>query len=99
MCFYQLSLESVLQLEPQVVGLRWHSWIWPSWSHPRRSGPHTPRHPHHRWVTRRGHPLRPHVCTHGGAVKAGVRRHVADVAELLLPAVVLLTVEERLHGG
>lgn len=85
----------MLQLEPHVVGLRWHSWIRPSWPHPDRSGPHAPRHPHHRVVTGGRHPLRPHVAAHRRAVEAAVGRHAA-VAWL---AAVVLTVHERLHAG
>lgn len=92
---YQLGLESVLQLEPQVVGLRSHSWIRPPWSQSDRSGSRTSRHPHHWWVTSRGHPLRPHVTAHRGVVKPAIRRHPA-VTRL---ATVVLTVQGGLHAG
>lgn len=87
----QLGLEPVLQLEPQVVGLK-HRRIGSSRPHshcPR--APHAPRHPHHGGVAGWRHPLWSHVPRHGGVVKAAVRRNPA--------AAVALAVQQRLHGA
>lgn len=87
----QLGLESVLQLEPQVVGLK-HCWTGSSRPHAHRPrAPHAPGHPHHGGVAGRRHPLWSHMSRHGGVVKAAVRRHSA--------AAVALAVQQRLHGA
>lgn len=92
MSTHQLGLESVLELEPQVVGL-WHRWIRTPGSHPNGSGPGRPRHPHHGGVSGVRHPLQTHVWAHGGGLEAAIG---GDAAVPGLSAVVL-AVHERLH--
>lgn len=92
---HQLGLQPVLQLQPQVVGLRRNSRVGAARPHAHRSGPPAAGHPHHGGVAGRGHPLGAHVAAHGGAVEGGVGGQ-ASVARL---APVVLAVEQRLHGA
>lgn len=61
----EAHLESVLQLEPQAVGVRWYYWVGPPGSHGGGSGSRSAGHPHHWGIVGGGHPLRTNVATHG----------------------------------